>query len=93
MMGVCPNEMVLKLTKVKGALLLNVVVGKSATILELFPGENQALLVGRDALLVLNLRLDIVDEDSTSRVIVLPVNVLMKICIPPQRRNGEYRGK
>ena len=41
--------------------LLDVVVGEGAAILELLAGENQALLVGRDALLVLNLLLDIVD--------------------------------
>lgn len=35
--------------KVKGRLLLNVVVGKSAAILELLAGEDQALLVRRDA--------------------------------------------
>lgn len=42
--------------------LLNVVVGQGAAILELLAGENQALLVGGNALLVLNLRLDIVDS-------------------------------
>jgi hypothetical protein len=40
MMSVCPNEIALKLTKVKGALLLNAVVGENATILKLLPGEN-----------------------------------------------------
>ena len=41
--------------------LLDVVVRESAAILELLAGEDQALLVGGDALLVLDLRLDIVD--------------------------------
>ena len=41
--------------------LLDVVVGEGAAILELLASENQALLVGRNALLVLNLLLDIVD--------------------------------
>jgi hypothetical protein len=41
--------------------LLDVVVREGAAILELLAGENQALLVGGDALLVLDLRLDIVD--------------------------------
>lgn len=45
----------------KGRLLLNVVVGKGATILKLLSCENQALLVGRNALLVLDLGLDVVD--------------------------------
>jgi hypothetical protein len=46
---------------VKGRLLLNVVVGEGSAILKLLASEDQALLVRRDALLVLNLRLDIVD--------------------------------
>jgi hypothetical protein len=41
--------------------LLNVVVAKSTTILKLLSGEDQTLLVGGDALLVLDLGLDIVD--------------------------------
>jgi len=47
--------------KMKGGLLLDVVIGESATILQLLAGENQPLLVGRDAFLVLNLCLDILD--------------------------------
>ena len=46
----------------KSALLLDVVIRKSATILKLLSGENEALLIRWDALLVLNLRLDIVDR-------------------------------
>ena len=38
---------------------LNVVVGQSAAIFELFTGKNQTLLIGRNSLLVLDLRLDI----------------------------------
>ena len=49
-------------TKVKGGLLLDVVVAEGAAVLELLAGEDQALLVGRDALLVLDLGLDIVDR-------------------------------
>lgn len=41
--------------------LLNVVVAKSTTILKLLSGEDQTLLVGGNALLVLDLGLDIVD--------------------------------
>ena len=33
----------------KGRLLLNVIVGQCAPVLELFAGENETLLVGRDA--------------------------------------------
>jgi hypothetical protein len=47
--------------QVEGGLLLNIVVRKGAAILELLASENQALLVRRNALLVLNLGLDIVD--------------------------------
>jgi hypothetical protein len=41
--------------------LLDVVVAQGAAILELLTSEDQTLLVGRDALLVLDLGLDIVD--------------------------------
>jgi hypothetical protein len=47
--------------QVEGGLLLDVVVGKGAAILELLAGKDEALLVWRDAFLVLDLRLDIVD--------------------------------
>jgi hypothetical protein len=47
--------------KVEGRLLLDVVVRKGAAILELLAGEDQTLLVGGDALLVLDLLLDILD--------------------------------
>ena len=47
--------------EVKGGLLLDVVIGESAAILELLAGEDQALLVRWNSLLVLDLGLDIVD--------------------------------
>jgi hypothetical protein len=47
---------------VEGRLLLDVVVREGAAVLELLAREDQALLVGRDALLVLDLRLDVVDR-------------------------------
>ena len=40
-----------------GRLLLDVVVGEGAAVLQLLPCKNQALLVGRDPLLVLDFRL------------------------------------
>jgi hypothetical protein len=43
-------------------LLLDIVIGKSSAILELLAGENETLLIRRDALLVLDLRLDIVNS-------------------------------
>jgi hypothetical protein len=45
----------------KGALLLNVIIRKGATILQMLSCENEALLVRRDSSLILNLRLHIVD--------------------------------
>ena len=47
--------------QVKGGLLLDVVVTKGAAILELFAGEDETLLVWRDAFLVLNLGLHVVN--------------------------------
>ena len=47
--------------QVEGGLLLDVVIRKSAAVLELLAGEDEALLIGRNALLVLDLGLDIVD--------------------------------
>jgi hypothetical protein len=48
--------------QVQGGLLLDVVVGESAAVLKLLAGEDQALLIRRDSLLVLNLGLHIVDR-------------------------------
>jgi hypothetical protein len=47
--------------QVQGRLLLDVVVGEGSAVLELLAGEDQALLVGGDALLVLDLALDHID--------------------------------
>ena len=47
--------------KVKGGFLLDVVVGQGAAVLKLLARENEALLIGGNALLVLDLRLDVVD--------------------------------
>ena len=48
--------------EMKSRLLLDVVVRKGTTVLELLASEDQALLVGGDSLLVLNLGLDIVNS-------------------------------
>jgi hypothetical protein len=45
----------------KGGLLLDVVIRESATVLKLLASEDQALLVRRNSLLILNLALDVVD--------------------------------
>jgi len=51
--------------QVERRLLLDVVVGEGAAVLELLAGEDQALLVRGNALLVLDLGLDIVDRVGT----------------------------
>ena len=48
--------------KVEGRLLLDVVIGQGTAILQLLASEDQALLVWGNALLVLDLALDIVDS-------------------------------
>ena len=45
----------------EGRLLLDVVVRKGAAVLELLAGEDETLLVGGNALLVLDLGLDVVN--------------------------------
>ena len=47
--------------QVEGRLLLNIIVGEGTTILKLLASEDKALLVRRDTLLILDLRLHIVD--------------------------------
>jgi len=47
--------------QVEGGLLLDVVISESAAIFELFSGEDESLLIGGDALLILDLLLDVVD--------------------------------
>ena len=48
--------------EVQRALLLDVVVTQRATVLQLLASEDEALLVGGDALLVLDLGLDVLDH-------------------------------
>merc|ERR1719278_461501 len=53
--------------EVEGGLLLDVVVGQSPAILQLLAGEDKPLLVRRDSLLVLDLRLHVLDRVRRSR--------------------------
>lgn len=43
-------------------LLLDIVIGKSTTVLQLLSSENETLLIRRDTFLILNLGLYIVDS-------------------------------
>ncbi|CAN1264085.1 hypothetical protein LINPERPRIM_LOCUS11822 [Linum perenne] len=45
----------------EGRLLLDVVIGQGTAVLQLLPGEDQPLLVRGNALLVLDLSLNVVD--------------------------------
>merc|ERR1712232_693921 len=47
--------------EMEGGLLLDIVVAKGPAVLELLSGEDESLLIGRDALLVLNLSLDVLN--------------------------------
>jgi len=46
---------------VKGRFFLDVVVGQGTAILKLLSSEDETLLIRRDALLILNLGLDVID--------------------------------
>ena len=67
------------LTEVKSALLLDVVVRKSAPIFELLAGEDEALLVGRDTSatirIVISHRDTICSLDSDSPLLVLNLSL------------------
>ena len=54
-------KILIKRTEVEGGLLLNIIVRKRASVLKLLASEDQALLIGRNALLVLDLGLHVVD--------------------------------
>ena len=61
--------------EMEGGFLLDVVVGEGSSVFELLTGEDKSLLIGWDALLVLDLSLDVFDgvgwldlkSDSLSR--------------------------
>ena len=76
--------------KVEGRLLLDVVVGQGAAVLELLAGEDQTLLVGRDALLVLDLLLHILDRicksNTRSRTVLwtATISFFCDLPLPPR---------
>jgi hypothetical protein len=45
----------------EGGLLLDVVIGEGSAVFELLSSEDESLLIGRDAFLVLDLGLDILN--------------------------------
>jgi len=48
--------------QMKGRLLLDIVIRKGSSVLELLSSEDQTLLIRGDSLLVLNLGLDVIDS-------------------------------
>jgi len=46
----------------KSRLFLNVVIGESSSIFKLLSSENEALLIGRNTLFVLDLGLDVINR-------------------------------
>jgi len=62
---------------VQRGLFLNVVVGQGAPVVQLLPCEDEALLVQRDAFIVLDLGLDVVDGIAALD--------LQRDCLPRQR--------
>ena len=70
--------------QMESGLLLDVVVSETAAIFELLSGENQALLIRGIPCLVFWPRLR--QSYPRARVMVLPLRVLTKTCIPPHRR-------
>jgi len=74
---------------VQRRLLLDVVVRQRAAVFELLTSEDQALLIRRDAFLVLDLGLYVLDRVRAFNVQRdgLAGQRLEEICIPPRRRS------
>ena len=78
-------KILIKRTEVEGRLLLNIIIRKSVSILKLLANKEQALLVRRNAVLVSNLGLHVVDcmGGFDLKANCLASKSLDKICIPP----------
>ena len=70
-------------------LLLDVVVGQGAAVLELLAGKDEPLLVRRDALLVLDLGLDVVDR--VRRLDLERDRLASQGCVRERKQGGSTR--
>ena len=68
-------------------------IQKESSVAQLFGSKDQALLVREDAFLdlVLAFTFSMVSLGSSSRAMLMPVRVFMKICIPPLRCSTKCR--